>query len=123
MISENKKLKRQSQFLLDKMNTNDIVITDINFEELDEATEATSSGNESQVQHLQTIMEGTSRKKSRHTQIQYPACNFQRGRDSWWVGGWMIVENRKSQIQHLQIIMEGTTRKNLQAHPNPASSI
>ena len=58
IISENKKLKRQSQYLLDQMNTNNVSITDINFEELDEATD-TGSG-ENQLEHLQSMIEGMS---------------------------------------------------------------
>ena len=39
------------------MNTNDVSITEINFEELDDATDNGSS-NENQVEHLQSIMGG-----------------------------------------------------------------
>lgn len=48
--------------MLDQMNTNDVNIMEINFEELDEASD-TGSTSENQVEHLQTMMEG--RKKTK----------------------------------------------------------
>ena len=42
------------------MNTNDVNITEINLEELDEATD-TGSSNEKQVDHLQSMIEGTTK--------------------------------------------------------------
>ena len=38
------------------MNTNNVSITDINFEELDEATD--TGGGENQLEHLQSMIEG-----------------------------------------------------------------
>ncbi len=55
VLSENKKLKRQSQLLLDKVSAGDIKITEINFE--DEPSDTTNN-NESQIEHLQAMMEG-----------------------------------------------------------------
>ena len=85
MVQENKKLKRQSQLLVQSMNSVDLSMLAAIEKEADTATENGTANTEDQTEHFNTMIEGKgslSHEKSWKMKIGFPAGIDKMGKSS-----------------------------------------